>query len=68
MKPEFLSPLDLRRLVRRPFKGTYFYEWQIGPFVFQWRHAGPMRDASLAMDLGFPKMQLWRDPYWRRRV
>ena len=25
-----------RVLVRKPYKGTYAYEWQLGSFIFHW--------------------------------
>jgi hypothetical protein len=55
-------------LIRRPFKGLFFYEWQVGPFVFQWRHDEPMGDAPAserAIHELLPKFKVWRDPLWR---
>lgn len=44
----------LRRLVRRPFRGNAYYEWQVGPWVFQ-------------VARGWIKwpFHLWRDPFWK---
>lgn len=43
--------------IRRPFKGNTFYEWQIGPFVFQIKHRP---------NENFRRIHVWRDPYWNR--
>jgi len=45
------------RIMRKPFKGTTFYEWQILMIVFQVRHAPNEH---------FRKVHIWRDPYWNR--
>jgi hypothetical protein len=41
-------------MIRAPFKGQSFYEWQIGPLVLQLKHRGPGR-----------LLRIWRDPYWK---
>jgi len=40
-----------------PFRGAYYYEWQIGPLVFQIgrRHPG----------IRPKRLNVWRDPFWR---
>lgn len=49
-------------MIRRPFKGTWFYEWQIGPVVLQVRHTrAPQAGGRLESLFG-----VWLDPHWRR--
>lgn len=48
-------------IVRRPFKGTWFYEWQIGALVIQVRHTKPLHGDGRHALFG-----IWRDPHWRR--
>lgn len=51
----------LRRVVKRPFRGVSFYEWQIGPLVFQVRH------TQLPANVGrWPLVAVWRDQLWRK--
>lgn len=38
-------------MMRKPFKGNTYYEWQIGRIVFQVRH----RPAPL------PRITIWKD-------
>lgn len=49
----------MRKLVRKPFKGYHFYEWQIGPLVFQW----PIRERIRTYGWGGWK-PVWIDHYW----
>jgi hypothetical protein len=42
----------------RPFKGSFFYEWQFGPLVFQWKR----RDYKSPH---FRRFHVWYDRYWR---
>ena len=51
-------------MIRKPFKGSFFYEWQIGPFVFQVRH-NDHRRAGIIID-GLPLFKVWRDSQWKR--
>lgn len=47
------------RLMRKPFKGETFYEWQIGPIVFQVRRFDRVSEH-------FRRVHIWRDPYWNK--
>jgi hypothetical protein len=47
------------KLVRKPFKGSFFYEWQVGPIVMQIRHSDEVKEH-------FRRIHVWRDTYWRR--
>jgi hypothetical protein len=51
-----------RVLVRKPFKGTYAYEWQVGTYIFQWKH-----DDSLVYRQGTHvwKFRVMTDWHWR---
>lgn len=42
--------------IRRPFKGTFYWEWQICRTVFQVAH-----DANAS----HPGFSRFRDPHWR---
>lgn len=44
--------------IRKPFKGSFFYEWQIGTFVFQVKR----RDFKSRY---FRWFHVWRDPHWK---
>jgi hypothetical protein len=50
----------IRKQLRKPFKGSYFYEWQIGPIVFQVKRKG----GNLKLE-NYRKVHIWRDRYWR---
>lgn len=43
--------------MHKPFKGTFFYELQVGPLVFQLKR----RDNSYP----HKRLTVWRDPLWR---
>lgn len=47
---------------RKPFKGTFYYEWQIGPWVFMVAHRDGDRVFRSRERRG---LHVWRDPYWR---
>ncbi len=51
------------RLLRRPFRGIYFYEWQIGPAVFQVRHTQHTQRSGVTRP--FPLVHVWIDRAWR---
>ena len=40
----------------RAFKGSFFYELQLGPLVVQWKHSELVDGRQL---------RVWRDPFWR---
>lgn len=48
-------------MIRKPFKGTWFYEWQIGPVVLQVRHTRASQRGGRENLVG-----VWLDPHWRR--
>lgn len=48
-----------RRFFRRPFKGTYAFEWQVGPFVLH-----ETLNAFL-WQIGVGRLLVWNDPLWR---
>ena len=45
-------------ITRRPFKGAWFWEWQLGPVVFQVRH-------TQNPHFRFRRVHVWRDRFWR---
>ena len=45
-------------MIRKPFKGSFYYEWQLGPFVLQWAHGETYQREG-------KRFGVWRDPYWR---
>ena len=44
------------KLFTRPFKGTYAWEWQIGPVVLQWIHTRCIHTGK--------GPHVWIDPFW----
>ena len=48
-----------------PFKGAWYYEWQVGPFVFQWKHALKHESRSKSVRVG--RFQVWFDSAWKVR-
>lgn len=53
-------------MIRKPFKGQRYYEWQIGPLVFQIRH-NARNGEQYGMDTrGTGKrFNVWIDHYWK---
>jgi hypothetical protein len=54
-------------LIRRPFKGQWFYEWQIGPLVLQWRHSDVCYYGNMATPTVKPwyrRPNVWFDSAW----
>ena len=50
--------------VGKPFKGLWYYEWQIGPLVFQWKHAGYHKQTRFHVG----PFQVWHDSAWRHNA
>jgi len=49
--------------IHMPFKGQWYYEWQIGPIVFTWRHDGKTPHSH---HIG--PFVIWRDSQWKRHM
>jgi hypothetical protein len=58
----------LKRIIRKPFRGQYAYEIQIGPLVIQWRHDGKAwaKTHGISHGITINKLSLWKDSLWRR--
>lgn len=65
------------KYIHKPFKGNTYYEWQIGPLVFQWRwrDTDPQyrfrkllthNSVDKAHTLAVGRLVVWTDPHWRR--
>lgn len=58
------------KLMSRPFKGSFAYEWQVLCFVLQFRHDGKLywrNNGKLSVfknGLSYKKAGLWIDSYW----
>lgn len=64
----------LRRLV--PFKGNFYWEIQVGPFVLQWRFSDEitqppserphmLRGLGKVWKVSIGRFLMWNDPIWR---
>lgn len=53
--------------VGRPFKGAWYYEWQLGPVVLQWKHdlSHVSRDKR-GVCIG--RFSLWLDKIWLQEI
>jgi hypothetical protein len=51
------------KIYHRPFKGNWFYEWQIGPVVVQWKIDPTSNVVSSGLVIG--RLSIWLDSYWR---
>lgn len=54
-----------QRFVRKPFKGWFAYEWQIGPVVFQFKH-GTAEWSKPTRGFRIGRLYVWRDRCWRQ--
>ena len=56
----------LHRQLRKPFKGQYAYEWQIGPAVFMWYHWDQLDYLPQPKLTGFHigLFKVWYDRNW----
>lgn len=60
----------MRLFISKPFKGTWYYEMQVGPFVLQFLHDlehEPYRQSTERAEKVFMlgRFQIWRDQMWR---
>jgi len=53
----------LRHLVKKPFKGNWYYETQVGPVVFQWLHDLSHR-VEIGRGLRINRLYIWWDYVW----
>ena len=52
---------NLKKLVRKPFKGSFAYEWQIGKFIFLLKYP----HSPFQPDNTKYKLLINIDKYWR---
>lgn len=50
--------------ISRPFKGTWYYEWQLGPVVLQWLHEMSLSPTS-TKGISWGRLHIWLDSMWR---
>jgi len=54
-------------LVHKPFRGMWYWEWQVGPWVFQIRHTDLTGLGGLVPTNKpwYKRFNVWRDSCWR---
>lgn len=54
--------INFKAMYRRDHKGTWFWEWQVGPIVIMWQH-----DMDYVIRRGFHigRLIIWRDTAWK---
>ena len=52
------------RVFHRPFKGMWYYEMQVGPIVFLYKHDQTHRGQRRRGKIAFWRFAIWYDFYW----
>lgn len=67
-EPKSSAVIMIRRqamvTISRPFKGSWFYEWQVGPVVLQWLHSTSLNPIA-TKGITWDKLHIWLDLMWK---